>query len=197
MILRCFQQGTIETTDWDNMQLESLGGAPGHKKKLLGGNNGGKKRSALAGGAQFESFEDRERREKRARRFNNEQAAFQSQEREAMENAMASSSLGARLGGFDPNRLAPHNPIPFSGARGGGWTGSSSPSLAFGDAEVADPVSAFPCISTLDPAETSFECRMSSTGMRTLLWACQRSWKSHTCASPRPLTQRRCGRCPR
>ncbi|PWN88400.1 hypothetical protein FA10DRAFT_275977 [Acaromyces ingoldii] len=139
VILRCFQQGTIETTDWDNMQLELLGGAPGHKKKLLGGNNGGKKRSALAGGAQFESFEDRERREKRARRFNNEQAAFQSQEREAMENAMASSSLGARLGGFDPNRVAPHSPIPFSAARGGGWAGSSSPSLAFGDAEVADP----------------------------------------------------------
>lgn len=153
VILKCFQQGTIETTDWANMQLESLGGSPGHKKKmLLGGGNSsknGKKRSALAngfeGGQSFESFEDRERREKRARRFNNEQAAFQSQEREAMESAMATSSLGARLGGFGNVGSPQHSPLPYMGARGGAWAGSlsssSSPSLAFGDAEVADPVS--------------------------------------------------------
>lgn len=90
LIYKCYTQGTIETTDWGNMQLESLRiGGPSIVSRLgssVGGASGNgsagksKKRPALTG-SQEHLVAEREKREKRARRFDREKADFDEEER--------------------------------------------------------------------------------------------------------------------
>ncbi|PWN33884.1 uncharacterized protein FA14DRAFT_161517 [Meira miltonrushii] len=99
LIYKCYTEGTINTIDWDHMQLKSLGNA-----NLTGTAKGGvlgkqKKRPALSGSADI--LAEREKKEKRARRFDREREEFDRAEQEGLYAITPASngSLADRLSG--------------------------------------------------------------------------------------------------
>lgn len=124
VIFQSFQAGTINTTDWNNVQLKSLGSVGGSapvtpikkgKKRMLGSvgsptgltsggvdySNGHSSSSASRPGSSSGVFEEEDKREKRARRFEEEKRAFVAEQESSWSEAAPSSaiSLAGRLGG--------------------------------------------------------------------------------------------------
>jgi len=99
LIYKCYTEGTINTIDWDHMQLKSLGNANSFntaKGDIVGKQ---KKRPALSGNADV--LAEREKKEKRARRFDREREEFDRAEQEGLYAITPASngSLADRLSG--------------------------------------------------------------------------------------------------
>lgn len=97
LIYKSYTEGTINTIDWDHAQLKSLGGNTNVTKGGLNGKQ--KKRPALSGNSEL--LAEREKKEKRARRFDREREEFDRTEQEglyAITPAQQNGSLADRLG---------------------------------------------------------------------------------------------------
>lgn len=101
LIYKCYTEGTIESTDWANMKLKSL------EKGTMGKSQQGLKKKRTAMSDSTELLLEKEKKEKRARRFENDYAAHAlSQQQDLVDisgnGAAPSGNLADRLGSVKP-----------------------------------------------------------------------------------------------
>lgn len=120
LIFQAVQDGSLHTKDWSRVHLRSLTPGtrppkpmptPGKKRGAASDTKWTPKASKSPRPA-FGLQEDAERREKRQRRFEQEQAAFQREQQADLHSAIASTSLGGRLGAAVSSPLATSTPPP-------------------------------------------------------------------------------------
>ena len=150
LIFDSFQNGTIHTTDWNNATLKSLAGPSTLSNKSLLKKRAAPCSSATASNSLSASdLEEQQRKEKRAKRFQREQQEFHTQQHDALQTAIASTSLASRFGGgggsqppWSTSGAAPTRANGFGNGKGRFAPTASAAPLAgpqFTDTEVADP----------------------------------------------------------
>lgn len=140
VIRESFEAGTIQSKDWNNVQLKSLGGGskttptvPLSKK--------GKKRSLLSG--ETDGFEA-DKKEKRAKRFERDQRAHEEDQERGIADAMGSTSLASRLGASGGSAVQAYGTNGWDGRQGdGAWTYDPTPSSAIASTSRLPPPPGF------------------------------------------------------
>lgn len=134
VIYKAFEANAIHTTNWDQVQLKSLGG---HQSALAGPSSSpagsspatgkkGKKR-LLTGSNNGDSEEDN-RRDQRAKRFQREQSKFEQEREQGWSDAVASTSLAGRFGQQTLNKRKAGSRSSYGQPDSPGWTYDVTPS---------------------------------------------------------------------
>lgn len=148
LIFDSFQNGTIHTTDWANVSLNSLAGPWNPSKKSLLKKRSAPTSSTASAGLSSEDAQEQARKEKRAKRFEREQEEFRRQQDEMLETAIASTSLASRFrragesaiqaSSVQPPRQGLQKAAKLNGINNG-KSGRYAGAPQFTDTEVADP----------------------------------------------------------